>query len=72
MAALSPWRGKERGEGGERDRSRAGEAGEPMHDLDEERVYHCEQRGSGWAALLETLERVDDRTGGPRMQVDML
>eukprot|EP00975_Prorocentrum_lima_P003066 674240-Prorocentrum_lima.AAC.1 len=43
-----------------------------MHDLYEESMYHCEQGRPGGATLFQTLERVDHRAGGPRMQVDVL
>eukprot|EP00975_Prorocentrum_lima_P061367 12864038-Prorocentrum_lima.AAC.1 len=43
-----------------------------MHGLDEKRMNHCEQGRPCWAALFETLERVNDRTGGPRVKVDVL
>eukprot|EP00975_Prorocentrum_lima_P039623 8325356-Prorocentrum_lima.AAC.1 len=68
VAALSPWSRKERSKWCKGDGIGAGEAGEPMHNLDEEGMDHSKQGGPGRAVLFETLERVYHWTGGPRMQ----
>eukprot|EP00975_Prorocentrum_lima_P046485 9719436-Prorocentrum_lima.AAC.1 len=59
MGGVDPRSGKERGMGGEGDRGGAGETGEPVHDMDKERVHDCEQGGSGGTPLLETFPGED-------------